>query len=127
MSRIQSDAEELEKALSTFVLEVQRTQHAADGRPLKRLMGAFSTADLGLGLIGAGAAGAWKGFGWVPLANEHDLPKRLLTPDLTVELASLASRLDEKTTSFSYTLRVDESSGMTCHGAFDVISNFLCS
>jgi son of sevenless-like protein len=110
ISRIQSDAEELEKALSTFVLEAQRTQHATDARPLKRLMGAFSTTDIGLGLIGAGAAGAWKGFGWVPRANEHDLPTRLLTPDVTVELGSLVSRLDEKTTSFSYTLRVDESS-----------------
>ncbi|KAM6494104.1 Ras guanine nucleotide exchange factor domain containing protein [Amanita muscaria] len=116
ISRIQSDAEELEKAVLSFVLEVQRTQHTSDARPLKRLAGVFSAINIGLGLIGAGAAGTWKGFGWVPLSDDQNLPKRLLTPDVTSELGSLVSRLEETTTSFSYALRVlDESSADQIH------------
>ncbi|KAF8635804.1 hypothetical protein AX15_000011 [Amanita polypyramis BW_CC] len=111
ISRIQSDAEELEKAVSLFVLEVHRAQHTVNARPLKRLRGAFSPSNIGLGLVGAGAAGTWRGFGWVPLGDEQTLPKRLLSPDIIVELGSLVSRLEEKTTSLSYALRVlDKSS-----------------
>ncbi|KAF8630943.1 hypothetical protein AX17_005300 [Amanita inopinata Kibby_2008] len=116
ITRIQSDAEELEKAVLSFVLEVQRTQHTADARPLKRLRGVFSTVNIGLGLIGAGATANWKGFGWVSLGDEQSLPKRVFSPDVMAELTSLISRLDEKTTSFSYALRVlDEGSADQIH------------
>ncbi len=118
ISRIQSDAEELEKAVLAFVLEVQRSQHF-NAKPLKRLRGVFSPNNIGLGLVGAGAAGNWKGFGWVPLDDEQFLPKRLLSPDAVTELGSLISRLEERTTSLSYALRVlDESSGMAFHETF---------
>lgn len=119
ISRIQSDAEELEKAVLAFVLEVQRSQHF-NAKPLKRLRGVFSPNNIGLGLVGAGAAGNWKGFGWVPLDDEEFLPNRLLSPDAVTELGSLISRLEERTTSLSYALRVlDESSGMAFHETFD--------
>ena len=119
ISRIQSDAEELEKAVLSFVLEVQRSQHFESARPLKRLRGVFSPANIGLGLVGAGAAGNWKGFGWVPLDDEQRLPERLLSPDVINQSGSLISRLEEKTTSLSYALRVlDESSGMIFHETF---------
>ena len=119
ISRIQSDAEELEKAVLAFVLEVQRSQHFDSARPLKRLRGVFSPANIGLGLVGAGAAGNWKGFGWVPLDDEQRLPQRLLSPDVINQSGSLVSRLEEKTTSLSYALRVlDESSGMIFHETF---------
>lgn len=119
ISRIQSDAEELEKAVLAFVLEVQRSQHFDNARPLKRLRGVFSPANIGLGLVGAGAAGNWKGFGWVALDDEQLLPKQSLSPDVTIQLGSLISRLEEKTTSLSYALRVlDESSGMISHEIF---------
>jgi son of sevenless-like protein len=119
ISRIQSDAEELEKAVLAFVLEVQRSQHF-NAKPLKRLRGVFSPNNIGLGLVGAGAAGNWKGFGWVPLDDEQFLPNRLLSPDAVTELGLLISRLEERTTSLSYALRVlDESSGMAFHETFD--------
>ncbi|PFH53392.1 hypothetical protein AMATHDRAFT_1447 [Amanita thiersii Skay4041] len=108
ITRIQSDAEELEKAVLSYVLEVQRAQHAADAKPLKRLHGVFSTANIGFGLVGAGAAASWKGFGWVPLSGGHELPKRILTRDVIIELGGYISRLDETTTSLSYSLRVSD-------------------
>ncbi|KAK2459678.1 hypothetical protein APHAL10511_008323 [Amanita phalloides] len=127
--RIRSDAEELEKAVLAFILEVQRTQHSSE-RPLKRLRGVFSTVNIGLGLVGAGAAGNWTGFGWVPLEDEQTLPKRLLSPDIIIELGSLMSRLEEKTTSFSYALRVlDENSAdqihMRCQDLITELSTIL--
>jgi son of sevenless-like protein len=68
-NRIKSDAEELDRCIVAFVQEVQRCVqlqvHGVAG--LKRLRGYFSTANIGLGLVGAGVAGSWKGLGWVAL------------------------------------------------------------
>lgn len=83
LNRLEFDAEELERAVSSFVLEVQRTQHAAipDERAPKRLYGVFETANIGLGLVGGGAAGGWKGFGWVSLDEQVPPTKTVLRPD----------------------------------------------
>ncbi|KAJ6620811.1 ras guanine nucleotide exchange factor domain-containing protein [Mycena sp. CBHHK59/15] len=98
LNRIEVDAEELERAVLSFVLEAQRTQHSApsntlDVKPLKRLRGVFMTANVGLGLVGAGAAGSWKGFGWVSLGDD-EAPKEVLGTDVVNELDSYSQELD---------------------------------
>ncbi|KAJ7164624.1 ras guanine nucleotide exchange factor domain-containing protein [Mycena crocata] len=97
MDRIEVDAEELERAVLSFVLEVQRLQHSSPNLPdvkaLKRLHGVFMTANIGLGLVGAGAAGSWKGFGWVSLGDE-EAPREILGPDVLNELGIYAQELD---------------------------------
>lgn len=110
LNRIEVDADELEKAVLSFVLEVQRNQHSArpDARPMKRLHGVFSPADIGLGLVGAGAAGRWKGFGWVSLDDERHSPRRVLGPEVITEINSSLGVLEEQ---FSYLVRALQVSG----------------
>ncbi|KAJ7855909.1 ras guanine nucleotide exchange factor domain-containing protein [Mycena olivaceomarginata] len=97
LDRIQVDAEELERAVLSFVLEVQRVQHSSPNLPdvktLKRLYGVFMTANIGLGLVGAGAGGSWKGFGWVSL-GEEDAPREVLGPSVVNQLGVHAQELD---------------------------------
>ncbi|CAK5270285.1 unnamed protein product [Mycena citricolor] len=94
LDRIQVDAEELERAVLSFVLEVQRLEHSrTDLKPPKRLEAVFMTANIGLGLLGAGAAASWKGMGWVSL-DEKDAPKETLTMDVVSELAARAQELN---------------------------------
>ncbi|KAJ7645538.1 ras guanine nucleotide exchange factor domain-containing protein [Mycena polygramma] len=96
LDRIQVDAEELERAVLSFVLEVQRVQHSSpnvpDVKSLKRLHGVFMTANIGLGLVGAGAGGSWKGFGWVSL-GEEDVPREILGANIVNQLGSYAQEL----------------------------------
>lgn len=119
LHRIEVDADELERAVLSFVLDVQRVQHNAapgspEARPLKRLRGAFATANIGLGLVGAGAAAGWKGFGWVLLDDDSQGPGRILGPDVTAEVASYVSRLDQSISSLVSTARSpDEIPGMS--------------
>ncbi|KAJ7134422.1 ras guanine nucleotide exchange factor domain-containing protein [Mycena epipterygia] len=97
LDRIEVDAEELERAVLSFVLEVQRVQHSSpnvpDVKSLKRLQGVFTTANIGLGLVGAGAAGSWKGFGWVSLPDDEG-PREVLSSDVVNELGAYAQELD---------------------------------
>ncbi|KAJ7644278.1 ras guanine nucleotide exchange factor domain-containing protein [Roridomyces roridus] len=95
LDRIELDAEELERAVLSFVLEVQRLQHPSTSSPklLKRLHAVFSTANIGLGLVGAGAAGSWKGFGWVSL-DEENAPIEALSADVVNDLGAYAQELD---------------------------------
>ncbi|KAF9267558.1 ras GEF [Marasmius fiardii PR-910] len=97
LNRIEVDAEELERAVLSFVLEVQRTQHSgSDGQalpPTKRLKAVFGTSNIGLGLPGAGAAGTWKGFGWVSLENESQSPQQVLRIDVTDEVSESCNRI----------------------------------
>lgn len=105
--RIESDAEELERAVAAFVLEVQRSQnqqlHSAAG--LKRLHGVFSTAHIGLGLVGAGAAGSWKGLGWISLEETDDDPGRILGTEVVTELRTYVSQIQESFISFRSSVR----------------------
>ncbi|KAF9464143.1 ras guanine nucleotide exchange factor domain-containing protein [Collybia nuda] len=107
LNRIEVDAEELERAVLSFVLEVQRNQHTArpDANPLKRLHGVFSAADIGLGLVGAGAAGCWKGFGWVSLDDRHS-PRRVLGPEAITEMNSYLESLERQFTDLVRALQV---------------------
>ncbi|KAF8644523.1 hypothetical protein AX16_008399 [Volvariella volvacea WC 439] len=95
LHKIEVDAEELERAVLSFVLEVQRVQHASeDGRAPKRLKGVFDTANIGLGLVGAGAAGEWKGFGWVASDESIPPPQTLLRGEALAEIDSRITQID---------------------------------
>jgi son of sevenless-like protein len=114
LDRIEVDAEELERAVLSFVLEVQRVQHSSPNVPdlklLKRLYGVFTTANLGLGLVGAGAGGSWKGFGWVSLADD-DGPREMLGADVANELGAYAQELDRNFSALEQVARApDENS-----------------
>lgn len=117
LTRIEVDADELERAVLSFVLEVQRTQHTAlpdspEAKPHKRLQGVFSTANVGLGLVGAGAAAGWKGFGWVATGDPSDSPGRVLGTGVLAELSSYLSFLEEDFSFLARAVRIsDETSG----------------
>lgn len=100
--RIAGDAEELERAVAAFILEVQRSHnqqiHSSAG--LKRLRGVFSTSHIGLGLVGAGAAGSWKGLGWVSLEETDDAPGRILGTEVVAELRTYILQVQERFSSF---------------------------
>lgn len=110
LHRIEVDAEELEKAVLSFALDVQRTQHSTlhESKPIKRLRGVFGTSNLGLGLVGAGTAGCWKGFGWVSLDEGQAASKRVLGPEVISELKSYLASLDEQ---FQNLIRTLQTSG----------------
>lgn len=90
LGRIDADAEELEKAVMAFVLEVQRTQNTghlnAHEKPLKRLYGVLMPINVGPGLVGAGSAGTWTGFGWVSLDAAQVAPKKVLGSEIIAEV-----------------------------------------
>ncbi|KAG9035607.1 hypothetical protein FRB95_011013 [Tulasnella sp. JGI-2019a] len=71
-TRVDNDAAELERAVMSFVMEVKRIE-VVGGIVLneKRLKGALASGEglIGVGttVLGGGAAGSWKGFGFAPL------------------------------------------------------------
>lgn len=101
-SRMVADAQDLDKAIITFVMEVQRSNSQMAVQPprsrptAKRLRAALSPSNIGLGLVGAGAAATWKGFGWVAIEPPKDMPPRALAPDATSELKSFVDRAHER-------------------------------
>ncbi|TFK40718.1 ras guanine nucleotide exchange factor domain-containing protein [Crucibulum laeve] len=135
LSRIVADAEELERAILSFVLEVQRTQHATPSVGLgdkssKRLQGVFSTVNIGLGLVGAGIAASWRGFGWLSLDDADSAPKRVLSVESIADVASHILRLEDNLASLSQALRVtDDISGnqvlLLSKNAITQVSSFL--
>ncbi|KAI1790116.1 ras GEF, partial [Ganoderma leucocontextum] len=111
-NRMESDVAELERAVVTFVQEVQfyQEQHALSN-PLsrtgggKRLFGVFSTANIGLGLPGAGVAGEWRGFGYVAPEDGMDLPQRILNDDVVIEYKGCLKALEARLGSLIISLR----------------------
>ncbi|KAF8967114.1 ras guanine nucleotide exchange factor domain-containing protein [Flammula alnicola] len=109
LNRIETDSEELERAVLSFVLEVQRNEHnqpKPEDKPPKRLQGVFTTANIGLGLVGAGTAGTWKGFGYVSLDDEAGMPQKVLGTEVVSEIGSSLDRLQEGLNALDQTLRV---------------------
>ena len=96
-NRMESDATELERSVSAFVMEVQRfrEQHARGG-DIKRLHGIFSTTNIGLGLPGAGIGGHWRGFGYVPAENVSRPPTKPLSGDVVTLLKLSAGTIETK-------------------------------
>ncbi|EIW81292.1 ras GEF [Coniophora puteana RWD-64-598 SS2] len=95
-SRIESDAEELHRSIIAFVVEVQRQNQQPTGVSVKRIQGNFLPVHMGLGLYGGGAAGSWKGFGWVPLDEADDLPERVLDKEALIDLRTKTVMFDRK-------------------------------
>lgn len=93
--RIEGDAEELQRAVTSFVLEVKRchSEQIQIAAGLRRLRGIFSTANIGLGLVGAGAGGSWKGLGWVALEERDEAPSQPLCTDIVADVDSYVSEL----------------------------------
>ena len=96
--RVESDAAELERAVTTFVFEIQRS---AASQRAKRLQGVLlpgeDGAGVGPGLIGAGTAGQWKGSGFVALAGDRAYPpQRKLGREVVSELSNLRLQAEDK-------------------------------
>lgn len=113
-SRLEQDALELDKALQAFVQDVQRYQrHSRLGT--KRVFGAFSPDYLGLGVYGGGAAASWKGFGFVALNTEEDVPKQPFGVEAVVWLKQSADQLSAQITAFGDLLTNPEKVTGMCH------------
>ncbi|KAK1230653.1 cell division cycle- protein [Marasmius sp. AFHP31] len=112
LNRIEMDAEDLERAVLSFVLEVQRMQHSGpDGPvlpPTKRLKAVFGTANIGLGLPGAGAAGTWKGFGWLSPDDEKNSPQTALQIEVVDEVIASCNRIYTSLGQLSAAVRTPE-------------------
>ena len=115
LHRIEVDAEELEKAVLSFALHAQRTQHSTsqEEKPRKRLYGVFGTSNIGLGLVGGGVAGRWKGFGWVPVSEPQSSSRRVLGPEVISELKLYLADLDEQFKFLTQTMQTPEQSSGT--------------
>jgi son of sevenless-like protein len=93
--RMETDAAELDRALVTFVTEVQKIHNQMPQPPSRRLFATLLPTNVGLGLMGAGAAGGWKGLGWAPIDSQRQ-PKRDLSADVLAELKVEIAELEEK-------------------------------
>ena len=114
LNRIEADSEELEKAVLSFVLEAQR--HQVNQSAPRRLQGVFTTANIGMGLVGAGAAGSWKGHGYVLLDDEAGMPQRTLGTEAVTEIKSSIDQLQTDFLALSQALRsTADSSGQCLH------------
>lgn len=99
LSRIEVDAEGLKNDVAAFVLQVQRLENSSElprRKYPKRVHGVFSTRNIGLGLVGAGEAGRWKGFGWVRLDDDQVSSQRVLGPEVISELKQYSTDLNER-------------------------------
>ncbi|KAI0632185.1 ras GEF [Trametes polyzona] len=111
-NRMEADVAELERAVVAFVGEVQffQEQHnlsnSLSSSGTKRLHGVFSTANIGLGLPGAGVAADWRGLGYLAAEDGADVPERVLNDDVVIEykgsLKALEARLGALVISLKY-------------------------
>ena len=120
-NRMESDVAELERAVVAFVQEVQffQEQHSLSNTLSrtgggKRLYGVFSTANIGLGLPGAGAAAEWRGFGYVASDDGIDLPQRILSDDVVIEYKGSLKALEARLGSLVISLRYLDSHPGKC-------------
>ena len=100
------DAEELERAVIDFVSigrDVCEESHGDKGQ--RRLHGHLTASHPGLGKAGAGAAGTWKGFGWISLDGNEEAPRRSLDRVTFQELVVHVLRVQEKLKFFSEALK----------------------
>ncbi|KAF4617443.1 hypothetical protein D9613_005997 [Agrocybe pediades] len=110
LNRIESDSEELERAISSFLLEVQRNErNQPSPYSPKRLHGVFSTANIGLGLVGGGMAGSWKGFGYVSTEDEARTPHKVLDQEVVSEISISTDKLKERLSALNQALRLQAS------------------
>ena len=93
--RMETDAAELDRALVTFVNEVQKVHNQMPQPPSRRLFATLLPTNVGLGLVGAGAAAGWKGLGWAPVDSLRQ-PKRDLSSEVLAELKIEIAELEER-------------------------------
>jgi son of sevenless-like protein len=108
LNRIETDSDELETAILSFVLEAQR--HQVDQSVPRRLQGVFTTANIGMGLVGAGAAGSWKGHGYVLLDDEAEIPQKTLGTEAVTEIKLSIDQLQTDFLALGQALRSTDSS-----------------
>ena len=118
-NRMESDVAELERAVVAFVGEVQffQEQHALSNslsRSGKRLYGVFATANVGLGLPGAGAGAEWRGFGYVASEDGSEVPQRVLSDDVVIEFKGSQKALEARLGSLVISLRYLDSHPGKC-------------
>jgi len=109
LTRIETDSEELARAVEAFVLESQR--HERNKEFPKRLHGVFETSNVGLGLLGGGIAGSWKGFGYLATANDLDMPSKVLGTEVISEIDLSLSILHEICDGLTQELRTPAAAG----------------
>jgi len=123
LNRIDTDALELERAISLFIAEVQHyQQNNGEGLLLKQLYGTFTTASIGIGLVGAGSAATWKGFGWVSQRLEEQAPRRPLGQDVISEVTTMLRRIEDLSYPNPTPTSWSDSSGMIfkCHQSIGI-------
>lgn len=92
LARVQNETTDLQVAINAFGSEVQKVTSGPGRRSSGILVGGDVLAGLGLGSMGAGAAGGWKGFGFVP---SDRYPPKPLDQELLAELRKWAGRVEE--------------------------------
>ncbi|KAG6868619.1 hypothetical protein C0993_000209 [Termitomyces sp. T159_Od127] len=118
LRRLESDAEGLRKDVFAFIRRVQELKHSSKPMPRhkypKRLRGAFDTQNVGPGLVGAGAAGRWKGFGWISLDEEQAASRRMLGLEVISQLRHALNNHNTEFQSFLHILQTPhQNSGLS--------------
>jgi son of sevenless-like protein len=112
LARIETDSEELARAVGAFVLEAQRHERNQQPKEFpKRLRGVFETSNIGLGLLGGGIAGSWKGFGYLATDNDLDMPSKVLGTEVISEIDTSLSVLHETCDGLTQELRAPATQG----------------
>ncbi|KAG6819992.1 hypothetical protein H0H93_006695 [Arthromyces matolae] len=109
LSQIKVDAIGLRNDVADFVVEIQRFKHvpnASRQKLPKRLQGVFSVQDVGPGLVGAGSAGRWKGFGWIAVDEETAASRKVLGPEVISQVRQMLKYFDDHCQSHLRLLRI---------------------
>ncbi|KAG1777155.1 ras GEF [Suillus placidus] len=107
IGNLATDATELERSVMDFVSITQSCrcdEFDCDKGP-RHLQGYFSAPHAGLGKAGAGAAGAWKGFGWVTIDGNEEAPRRSLDSAVLNDIVGLVLQVQDKSNEFVEGLR----------------------
>ncbi|KAG2034848.1 ras guanine nucleotide exchange factor domain-containing protein [Suillus americanus] len=107
IGNLATDATELERSVVDFVSITQscRCDEPDCDKGPRRLHGYFSAPHAGLGKAGAGAAGAWKGFGWVTIDGNEEAPRRSLDSAVLDDIVGQVMQVQDKSNEFVESLR----------------------
>ncbi|KAH7885130.1 ras GEF [Phlebopus sp. FC_14] len=110
ISHLRSDAEELENSLIDFVSIAQGVRgeqlHGDYGQKLLR--GCMTAPHAASRKGGAGAAGTWKGFGWVNIDDNEEAPRRNLDRPTFNEFVGQVTEVQERLGKFTEALRATQ-------------------
>lgn len=107
IGNLATDATELEHSVADFVSIAQscRCDELDCDKGPRHLQGYFSAPHAGLGKAGAGAAGAWKGFGWVTIDGNEEAPRRSLDGAVLNDIVGFVLQVQDKLNEFVEALR----------------------